>query len=823
MYMFQYGLSEDQFVYWFYCAFTGSYCYISDIEPSVPKLNIRFFVDVLNSTDGLLESFRWLLSALDDKSVVNLGFEFLLNAHPNKMLEIMINRLFLQELDTDEITFDKLIVNLIDFTEKMRNITIDDNLKFTINLAIINLKNLAKSDTQRVILKRKNYRFMPFNVPKTFDFLPKEINQIKKGIAESYDLADAFVECKLTSCSLMDDVSLLEMEDMESYLNSRPNIDDSRIVDWVHAAKILTVENIHLDFSKNLEFFETDESKIEKALDHLETNSENITILQKLINPSGKLPIKLLKRFSKTLHDIYEKENSLLDYSDLQQIFVTIFLNLKLDLEQSILDYILSYAWNSLKGYKSEFSITTICNLICGATEKTHQVQQVKRLALLALVDYPSVISKLIHEAAQTSAQKDLYYKILSRFPSLCLERCEEIFLSEINKKFCNLKSTETAFFEFIQKLLEPGPKIVDNRPLLSLNTFVTKIFLPALDNENNFSVAIECFYHCKSILDDSSPAQKLDLLRKFVNLHSTLLEEHNLREKVDSVIERIVDHINTSHPEYASIDALKVITDDENLPWQSAILLFPLLVNKGDDPQFLPELWHSYLKNENCYWREIGEDIFGENKEDAVQLHAIIELSASHKSIREYIAKYLFDKMKHYNVTVKIEDWAICFQTVISGYAPFEVSRVVLMLKEYWIYCQEVPPFQSDLALINESNQTLVGKVLISIIALIRDAVECIFKGESSDEKQVIVGKSCCVIIKTILEWFEEEQSSNTAVLCYIIEAAKQLASHFNEETAEGLQVLVKEATRMWLKINDSIKKQYEYLSDKVNLEENS
>lgn len=34
---------------------------------------------------------------------------------------------------------------------------------------------------------------------------------------------------------------------------------------------------------------------------------------------------------------------------------------------------------------------------------------------------------------------------------------------------------------------------------------------------------------------------------------------------------------------------------------------------------QFLPELWHDYLKNENCYWREIGEDIFGENKEGKV------------------------------------------------------------------------------------------------------------------------------------------------------------------------------------------------------------
>lgn len=60
LYMLQYGLSEDQFTYWFYCAFTKSSCCIADIEPTMPKMNIRFFVDILSSTNGLLNSFKWV-------------------------------------------------------------------------------------------------------------------------------------------------------------------------------------------------------------------------------------------------------------------------------------------------------------------------------------------------------------------------------------------------------------------------------------------------------------------------------------------------------------------------------------------------------------------------------------------------------------------------------------------------------------------------------------------------------------------------------------------------------------------------------------------
>lgn len=72
LFMIRYGLSEDQFIYWFYCAFTGSMCCIIDIESSMPKFNINFFVDMIDSTSRLVNSFKWVSFYLLKLSIIFL-------------------------------------------------------------------------------------------------------------------------------------------------------------------------------------------------------------------------------------------------------------------------------------------------------------------------------------------------------------------------------------------------------------------------------------------------------------------------------------------------------------------------------------------------------------------------------------------------------------------------------------------------------------------------------------------------------------------------------------------------------------------------------
>lgn len=75
------------------------------------------------------------------------------------------------------------------------------------------------------------------------------------------------------------------------------------------------------------------------------------------------------------------------------------------------------------------------------------------------------------------------------------------------------------------------------------------------MECEETTSIAIDCFATCKCLLNDSNGNQIFELLKKYIYLHSTLLEEHNLREKVDSIINQIIEKIKNSHPEYGKED----------------------------------------------------------------------------------------------------------------------------------------------------------------------------------------------------------------------------------------------------------------------------
>lgn len=84
-----------------------------------------------------------------------------------------------------------------------------------------------------------------------------------------------------------------------------------------------------------------------------------------LLNVNEKLPVKLLKKLATALHEGNNKYQSLREYATLQEVFADFFLNLKLDIERSLLDHILSHANLCLQGYKASFSITSVCNTIC--------------------------------------------------------------------------------------------------------------------------------------------------------------------------------------------------------------------------------------------------------------------------------------------------------------------------------------------------------------------------------------------------------------------------------------------------------------------------
>lgn len=173
----------------------------------------------------------------------------------------MIHRLFLQELNTNEETFNKIVTYFANMLKRIKDLTVDESFTFIVNLAVINIKNLSESKPEKVILKKKNYKFLPLSIPKTFDFLPKEIMKLKNEIQENFSVTDAFVNCELNTCSFPLEFKKIDTDNMKRHLDQRPSIDDPKLVDWLHKAKILEVDDRQTHFAKNFEAFESDESK----------------------------------------------------------------------------------------------------------------------------------------------------------------------------------------------------------------------------------------------------------------------------------------------------------------------------------------------------------------------------------------------------------------------------------------------------------------------------------------------------------------------------------------------------------------------------------